>query len=988
MLSPRAVLSIGALLWFGAAPAVFADSPTPQPVVTAPAVVAPVPTAPAPVAPVPQAPPPTTLPVAPEPTVAADTGAPVVSHDTQPIQQATQPAAVEPAPVPTQAQASEPSVLVQPTATAATGQQSATTQQTLPATPGITLPPTPGSAGASPVDSAASAVVDVNMQPVSAAAPAQLQCTGKSRPVATPFLSSPFAGWSEINSFVDHDLPDYSVDGKIILANGMTALASAGQESDFFPAYWSPDLRQYVNYDGHNGYDFGISYQPVLAAAAGTVEYAGWNSPDPSAGYGQMVLINHHNGYVTLYGHLSQLQVTTGDKVTAGEQIGISGTTGNSSGPHLHFSVFHNCQVTDPYGWTGSGPDPLKSFDGETSAYLWLSGRDPLILNPPPHWPVFPSSLHLASSGLVVASHRVPLHRSLPPADRLLLLGLPASDRHHSLDPGVAMVRTQADITRESQVLTPFLGNLEAEGLIDSYQFLPSAAAVWVRGTASAAQLEALPGVASLSGVKPSDVHDAEDGLSHAIVAQAAPQQAPSLWPVGFRSALHAWRPVTAVTSGQPFVTGVALPGQSVRVRLLRNGRVLARGGAVADPESGAFVALLAAGTAIGIPEAGDTVEVRTSGRTMRIPVLPVTVRSRPDGVAGVAPPGATVEVNVLDQRGGEVWKTLAMAGPGGTYAVKPPRLLSAGTLAVASLVDAAGDQVATSSFTPGFLLREGGSVIRGWTVGRHPIFWLRRGGRTVYEAHVHPAANGSFQLAMTSKGMPLVAEQGDVAMLGSVRHHHYAPLAGQPTTRHGRPVDASRSWILGIDQRQDVMVDPVGDIVQGRQPQRMDVVLDTARVVANVGAGKSATIDVYGPGGHQVAAADATAGGSGQFTASVRDWLGRPLTIRPGMTLALVSERGTSDVVIPDVRVSASAASAAVNLHAPASTSATLDFTGAGGRKERERVTLRSGSGAATVPLDMQVGRLRAVVLRFHLAPGFTIERALTFNRAASARK
>ena len=212
-------------------------------------------------------------------------------------------------------------------------------------------------------------------------------------------------------------LPDYEVDGKIVLANGLTATTGDGSSSDFFPSYWSPQLRQYVNYDGHNGYDFDISYQPVLAAAAGTVTFAGWNESDPYAGYGQMVLINHHNGYVTLYGHLSELGVHKGERVAAGQRLGISGTTGHSSGPHLHFSVFHNCHVTDPYGWTGHGKDPLAGFNGERSGYLWLPGHDPLLLNPPPGWPAYPFGVRVSLPSL--EGSRIP-SRSVPPADRRL----------------------------------------------------------------------------------------------------------------------------------------------------------------------------------------------------------------------------------------------------------------------------------------------------------------------------------------------------------------------------------------------------------------------------------------------------------------------------------------------------------------------------------------------------------------------------------------
>ncbi len=990
MLSPRAVLSAAVLLWLAMAPAAFADNTTPQPIATAPAVIAPTPVVAAPTVAPPVASESTPPPAA-QPTAAVSGDNPVVSRDTGAEQQVTQAPALEASPVPTQAQVSESSAPPQATPTAV-GQAGAL--QKVNGTPGITLPPGSTSTQSSnSTDSIANSVLTMSIAPVSAAAPAQLQCTGKDRPVAAPFLSSPFAGWAEINSFIDHDLPDYSVDGKIVLANGITALASNGQESDFFPAYWAPAIRQYVNYDGHNGYDFGISYQPVLAAAAGTVEYAGWNSPDQSAGYGQMILINHHNGYVTLYGHLSQLQVKTGDKVAAGQQIGISGTTGNSSGPHLHFSVFHNCQVTDPYGWTGSGPDPLKSFDGETSAYLWLPGRDPLILNPPPHWPAFPSGMRLALSNRAGAD--VGLHRSLPPADRLLLLGLPLSDRRHALSPSVAMARTQADISQEEETIAPYLSDLEAEGLLDSYQTIPSAGAVWVRGSATAAQLESLPGVASLSGVQTADVRNAQNGLSHAVVAQSASQQAPSLWPVGFRSALHASRPVSTVICGQPFVTGVALPGQTVQVILWRRGVIAGRGTVTADPTSGAFVALLASGKGLATPRAGDIAEVTTSGRSMKIPVMPISIRPRPRGLSGTAPAGSSVEVSVLDESGTEVWKALALAGSNGRYAVHPPELLPAGTLGVASIVDPAGDQVATSSFVPGFMIRVGSSEVRGWTVGKRPSFWLRRNGRVMYSTRIHPAPDGSFQLSMDSEGVPVVALAGDTASLGSLRHHHAAKLlaaaagvgavlAGPAGTGITSPV----KWYLGTESRiGHTQVDLHGDIIQAGLSQRFGIVVGSSHVTAHLEAGSHARVRVYGATGRLTAVAVAAANGAGRLSTSVRDWLGRPVTIRPGMTVSLISDLGTSDVTVPHMQLSAELARGVVSVQGPGAAPVTLAFASTDGTK-RERFRMpAAGTARASLPNGVEVARVTALVASVHLTAGVTIERKLTFPGVTARR-
>jgi len=87
----------------------------------------------------------------------------------------------------------------------------------------------------------------------------------------------------------------------------------------------------------HNGVDFGIKYNNVFAAKSGKVVGSGDNG---KYAYGKWLAINHGDGLVTLYGHLSAKAVTKGASVKEGQKIGTSGNTGNSTGPHLHFSVF------------------------------------------------------------------------------------------------------------------------------------------------------------------------------------------------------------------------------------------------------------------------------------------------------------------------------------------------------------------------------------------------------------------------------------------------------------------------------------------------------------------------------------------------------------------------------------------------------------------------------------------------------------------------
>ncbi|TIO36394.1 MAG: M23 family metallopeptidase, partial [Mesorhizobium sp.] len=66
--------------------------------------------------------------------------------------------------------------------------------------------------------------------------------------------------------------------------------------------------------------------------AAGVVTKAGWNG-----GYGRMVEVDHGNGFATRYGHLSEIDVTVGQKLAAGDVIGKTGSSGRSTGPHLHY---------------------------------------------------------------------------------------------------------------------------------------------------------------------------------------------------------------------------------------------------------------------------------------------------------------------------------------------------------------------------------------------------------------------------------------------------------------------------------------------------------------------------------------------------------------------------------------------------------------------------------------------------------------------------
>ncbi|GHB61249.1 peptidase [Streptomyces cirratus] len=114
-----------------------------------------------------------------------------------------------------------------------------------------------------------------------------------------------------------------------VAASGFVAPVSGGTSTPYKQAgsMWSSGY--------HTGVDFIASTgTSVKAVGAGTVVTAGWGGA-----YGNEVVIRHADGKYSQYGHLSQLSVSVGQSVTAGQQIGLSGATGNVTGPHLHFEI-------------------------------------------------------------------------------------------------------------------------------------------------------------------------------------------------------------------------------------------------------------------------------------------------------------------------------------------------------------------------------------------------------------------------------------------------------------------------------------------------------------------------------------------------------------------------------------------------------------------------------------------------------------------------
>ncbi len=201
-------------------------------------------------------------------------------------------------------------------------------------------------------------------------------------PSGLALFRRPFDSDIPVHNFHDHDLPQEFVD-----ANG------------YVVTYWGERLPKDVSFDGHEGYDWDMPEgTPLFTVADGTVVIAGPTTPGPcpvlnnAIVQGVSVYLEHRvlapsGEALTLrsrYSHLSRVDVSVGDIVGAGTRIGLSGNTGCSTAPHLHFEVYRYLPSTrryvtiDPYGWEGAGDDPWAVHPrGAGSIWLW---RDALSL--------------------------------------------------------------------------------------------------------------------------------------------------------------------------------------------------------------------------------------------------------------------------------------------------------------------------------------------------------------------------------------------------------------------------------------------------------------------------------------------------------------------------------------------------------------------------------------------------------------------------------
>ena len=132
--------------------------------------------------------------------------------------------------------------------------------------------------------------------------------------------------------------------GIVILGTGQFNLPSDAAITSGFGYRMHPILG-YERF--HSGVDFGADYgSPILAADRGVVIFAGWYG-----GYGNAVILDHGNGTTTMYAHAQELYVSEGQTVERGKAIAATGSTGLSTGPHLHFEVRKDGEPVDPMGY-------------------------------------------------------------------------------------------------------------------------------------------------------------------------------------------------------------------------------------------------------------------------------------------------------------------------------------------------------------------------------------------------------------------------------------------------------------------------------------------------------------------------------------------------------------------------------------------------------------------------------------------------------------
>ncbi|MDD3899112.1 MAG: peptidoglycan DD-metalloendopeptidase family protein, partial [Syntrophomonadaceae bacterium] len=162
------------------------------------------------------------------------------------------------------------------------------------------------------------------------------------------YTASKRNGVIEKTNVIEEKILKAAVDKVIIKGNRVTQIASrGGGGSGTLDWPTNGRITQYYKGSRHTGIDIGgRTGQAIRAADSGYVSFTGYQGS-----YGKLVIVNHNNGIVTKYAHCSSINVSTGQKVGKGETIAALGSTGRSSGPHLHFEVLVNGSPNNPLNY-------------------------------------------------------------------------------------------------------------------------------------------------------------------------------------------------------------------------------------------------------------------------------------------------------------------------------------------------------------------------------------------------------------------------------------------------------------------------------------------------------------------------------------------------------------------------------------------------------------------------------------------------------------
>ncbi len=180
---------------------------------------------------------------------------------------------------------------------------------------------------------------------------------------AAPGLSAMI---DEVSRRIDLHAAQLSALTNVIMGRQLSAeIKPSGRpvHDGYISSYFGERMDPFTGEEGiHKGIDFAAAVgSDVLAVASGIVTWAG-----PRGAYGNMVEVTHGKGYVTRYAHAERTLVSVGDEVQRGEAIATVGSTGRSTGPHVHFEVLKNGQQIDPMRYVGHGSN--NELAGATSS--------------------------------------------------------------------------------------------------------------------------------------------------------------------------------------------------------------------------------------------------------------------------------------------------------------------------------------------------------------------------------------------------------------------------------------------------------------------------------------------------------------------------------------------------------------------------------------------------------------------------------------------